>query len=154
MIDSGNIAQRTKAITDELRALKSSQALSSNGANLPAVVGDYSGSDTNRYPDMREITFGLRVTYTPSEDIDFVPLAQCAYREYEQYIYHPSDPVTSYWAEPIIESISGNRISWLIYSAYDVDYSWIEAGTVGRNIELDINIFSMVRGTITTARVI
>lgn len=151
-----DIANKVDRVWKELNAMKSKQSMSHKDLSIPAVVGNYSGSDTRPSPQITEMTFILRVTYKPliSLNVSYPPLAQCAYREYERYIHHPDIPMESFWSEPIIESISGNSISWLIHSGYFCDYEWIEAGTIGRNIQLDIQIFSPVQGTITTTRVL
>ena len=141
-----DITEKVDSIWKELNALKSQQNIGASGLRVPAANADFQGRDTSPYPDAREITAIVRVHFYA--DVDFPPLALCAYVP-EDIFDAGYQHAVSYWFDPQIDILEPGHIAWTISSSYNVDYGY----AVGRTYIIDASIFSLLEGTATIERI-
>lgn len=138
MIDSGDIAQRTKAITDELHAMKSKQNLASGGVRGANEL--YTWNETVTLSGGTTVNYMEEITFRTEEQIDYTPLVVIHFmtqggitlsRRRKVYLYH-SENGSLTWR--IKDTISGSQ-----GSSYTMNWT--------------VNVYSLVEGTLSHRRI-
>lgn len=140
---------RIKSIWDELMSLKSRQNIGARGLNVPSATKDFTGTDTNAYPDAREITAKIEVHFYTNKPINFPPFALLAYEPTDNFKAGRGH-ASSYWYEPEISNVEDGHISWVISSSYNVDNDY----AVGRTYNIDVQVFSLLEGYILIEKIL
>ena len=132
MIGEGSLAERTKAITDELHAMKSLQNMGGLGLQVPAAYADWRGTLTK--PDAYSPQ-NLYFRFTPRQPNGYTPLAFLAVNwEYPSGMIDRVMP-------PIVTSSSANSITWR------VPFDW--ANGMSLTFTVEAQVISMLEGTLT-----
>lgn len=133
MIASGDLAQRTKAITDELHALKSKQNLGGYGLEVPSASASYRG----RFSFQDGIGGTLHFRFTIDSPADNAPIAFLAFNyDYDNVNGLPF----AFFAPPTVSTLTSSTIVWdsLCLGGY-VD------GSSGY-LNIEAQVFSIVSG--------
>lgn len=139
MINSGNISQRTKAVTNELHAMKSLQNMGVHGLETPSASANWSGfqSGGSTLSPIKK----WKATFTPSENLSYPPFAILAYS-------YTDDSVRKFWYQAWTSSISASRIEWIISSRFN---NFNERN--GRNVTIKAEVIALVTGTLSIVEV-
>lgn len=132
MIGSGGIAQRAKAITNELMALKSLQNIGALGLKTPSAIKDWQGNVASTSTSSGHIPAYIYFRFTPDSTPTFTPLA------YLGFDYDFSTGTNAMFPAAVVSS-SSSQITWR--SAYETN----SAAT----LTIEAQVFSFITGTLT-----
>ena len=138
MINSGDISQRTKAITNELNALKSKQNMGGYGMEVPSASASYRANFTFQ----NNIGGTIHFRFTVDNPSSNTPIAFLAFN-YDYENTGDDGLPFAYFAPPTISTLSPSTIVWdsLCLAGY-VD------GVTGY-LNIEAQVFSIVSGVLT-----
>lgn len=135
MIGEGSLAERTKAITDELHAMKSLQNIGALGLKTPSAVKDWQGNVPRTNSSGYHTPAYIYFRFTPSETISFTPLAYLGF-DYE------FSTGTNVMYPPAVVSSSSSAITWRAMYLVNADST----------LTIDAQVSSFVKGELTVWR--
>lgn len=138
MINSGSVSERVKAITDELRALKSKQNMGGYGMNVPSASASYRAGFT--FQD--NVGGVLHFRFTIDNPSNNTPIAFLAFN-YDYDNTGSGGLPFAYFAPPSISTLTSSTITWdSICLAGYVD-------GVSGYLNIEAQVFSIVSGELT-----